>query len=289
MDEADRRPVAGFETLRDKFLGYYGSYAHPDAVAKGKLSNFQTAGENVVGVQQADLDLAPGETRELLVMLGLGTPQSHGNRIVAEFGNTARCQQELEKLKQSWHSLLEGVSVKTPDPEFDSMINVWNAYNALITFAWSRAASLIYNGERDGLGFRDTVQDFLGVTTLLKEQMRPRLELMLTGQVECGGAIPVIKPFSHKPGHEPTPRKEEFRSDDCLWFFNAVPAYVAETGDIDFYKKVLPYADNGQATVLGHLAARWNSISNAAAAMVCPADWRPTGTIAASLVTSVKA
>ena len=58
--------------------------------------------------------------------------------------------------------------------EFDSMINVWNAYNALITYAWSRAASLIYNGERDGLGFRDTVQDFLGVTALLKEEMRPR-------------------------------------------------------------------------------------------------------------------
>ena len=45
------------------------------------------------------------------------------------------------------------------------MINVWNAYNALITYAWSRSASLIYNGERDGLGFRDTVQDMLGNLT----------------------------------------------------------------------------------------------------------------------------
>jgi cellobiose phosphorylase len=149
--------------------------------------------------------------------------------------------------------MLGAVEIKTPDAEFDSMVNVWNAYNSLITYAWSRAASLIYNGERDGLGFRDTVQDFLGVTPLLKEKMRDRLELMLTGQVACGGAIPVIKPFSHNPGHEPEPPKEEFRSDDCLWFFDAVPAYVAETGEVDFYKKVLPYADHGQASVLGHL------------------------------------
>ncbi|MFB3895715.1 MAG: GH36-type glycosyl hydrolase domain-containing protein [bacterium] len=246
-------PITAFETLRENFIGNYGTYAQPKAMATGKLTNFQTAGENVVGVQQVDLELQPGETKELIVMLGLGTPDSHGKKLVAEFGNSVRCEQELQKLKSSWHAMLGAVQVKTPDSEFDSMINVWNAYNALITYAWSRSASLIYNGERDGLGFRDTVQDFLGVTPLLKETMRDRLELMLTGQVECGGAIPVINPFTHQPGKEPTPAKEHFRSDDCLWFFNAVPAYVDETGDIEFYKKVLPYADHGEATVLGHL------------------------------------
>jgi len=68
---------------------------------------------------------------------------------------------EFEALKRHWHGLLEAVKVKTPDPDFDHMANVWGAYNALITYAWSRHASMIYNGERDGLGFRDTVQDFL--------------------------------------------------------------------------------------------------------------------------------
>ena len=32
-----------------------------------------------------------------------------------------------------------------------------------------------------------------------------------------------------------------------------MPAYVDETGDLDFYNKVLPYADQGEATVFGHL------------------------------------
>lgn len=246
-------PVVAFETLRDRFLGNYGTYASPEALARGSLTNFQTAGENVVGVQQVNLELEPGQSEELLVLLGLGTPESHGRRTTEVFGNSERCEAELLRLKGHWHSLLEGVRVKTPDPEFDSMINVWNAYNALIAYTWSRSASLIYNGERDGLGFRDTVQDFLGVTPLLKERMQDRLELMLTGQVECGGAMPLIRPFTHRPGHETPPPKEHFRSDDCLWFFNAVPAYVAETGNRDFYDKVLPYADRGEATVLGHL------------------------------------
>ena len=246
--------VVGFETLREHFLGNYGRYDCPEALATGApLRNFETEGENVVGVQQLDVELAPGETRELIVMLGLGTAETHGSRTVAEFGSSERCERELAALKRRWHSLLEGVRVKTPDAEFDSMVNVWNAYNALVTYAWSRSASLIYNGERDGLGFRDTVQDFLGVTPLLKERMRDRLELMLTGQVSTGGAMPLVRPFRHRPGHETPPAKERYRSDDALWFFNAVPAYVAETGDLAFYTKVLPYADTGEATVFGHL------------------------------------
>ena len=246
-------PLAGVETAREKFIGGYGGYAAPAVVVNGRCSNFLTEGENVVGGQQANLVLKPGETRELIVLLGLGTVQSHGRRTVAEFGNPDRCETEFQKLKAAWHAPLENLQVETPDREFDHMINVWNAYNALITYAWSRSASLVYNGERDGLGFRDTVQDMLGAIPLLKEGVQPRLELMLTGQLANGGAIPVIKPFSHKPGHEAPPPDEEYRSDDCLWFFNAVPAFVAETGRLDFYTKVLPYADHGEATVLGHL------------------------------------
>ncbi len=246
-------PRVGVETTRERFCGTYGGYAAPEAVVQGRCTNFLAEGDNVVGGQQADLVLAPGETREIVVLLGLGTVASHGRRTVAEFGNGERCEAEFDKLVAAWHAPLQKLQVETVDPEFDHMVNVWNAYNALITYSWSRSASLIYNGERDGLGFRDTVQDILGATALLGEGVRDRLELMLTGQLANGGAIPVIKPFTHRPGHEKAPPDEEYRSDDCLWFFNTVPAYVAETGDAGFYRKVLPYADRGEATVLGHL------------------------------------
>ena len=245
--------LAGVETVREKFLGSYGGYAAPEVVAKGKCSNFLAEGDNVVGGQQANLTLKPGETRELIVLLGLGTVKSHGRKTVAKFGTSAACEAEFQKLKAHWHAPLENLQVSTPDREFDAMVNTWNAYNALITYAWSRSASLVYTGERDGLGFRDTVQDMLGAIPLLKDGVQPRLELMLTGQLSNGGAIPVIKPFSHRPGHEAPPPDEEYRSDDCLWFFNTIPAFVAETGQLDFYRKVLPYADRGEATVFGHL------------------------------------
>ena len=271
-------PLAGYETVRERFLGsVYNTYANPQAVIDGRCSNFLAEGENACGTLQVELELQPGETRELIAMLGLGTPASHGYAARAEFGTPGRCEAELQKLKAHWHGLLGGVKVKTPDAEFDSMANVWGAYNALITYTWSRHASLVYNGERDGLGFRDTVQDFLGAMPMLKDQIRARLELMLTGQVSNGGAMPVVAPFSHTPGKMPPPKREEYRSDDCQWFFNAIPDYVAETGDVDFYKKVLPYADQGEATVLGHLrrALEFNLERSGANGLPCGlhADW----------------
>jgi N,N'-diacetylchitobiose phosphorylase len=247
-------PLVGHDTDREKFLGSpYRTYANPLVVEQGHCTGSLAWGDNACGTLQMDVDLAPGESRELVVMMGMGLAETEGRRIRAEFGTPERARTELARLKAHWHGQLGALTCRTPDPEFDSMVNVWNAYNCLITYAWSRAASLIYNGERDGLGYRDTVQDLLGVMSLIPAEAGKRLELMITGQCANGGAMPVIKPFEHRPGQEKQPAENAFRSDDCMWLFNTVPAYVKETGDLAFYRKVLPYADCGEDTVLGHL------------------------------------
>ncbi|MGW8249776.1 MAG: GH36-type glycosyl hydrolase domain-containing protein, partial [Anaerolineales bacterium] len=97
------------------------------------------------------------------------------------------------------------------------------------------------------------------------------------GQLSNGGAMPVVKPFEHHPGCEMPPDPQEYRSDDCLWFFNALPAYVAETGDLDFYHEVLPFADQGEATIYEHLrrALEFNLQRRGAHGLPCglSADW----------------
>ena len=270
-------PLTGYDTSRAAFLGTYGSYQNPAAVARGCCSNSNAYGDNACGSMQTDVELQPGESVELLVLLGIGEARTIGQSTFARFGTIERAKQELDDLKRYWHGKLESFSVNTPDADLDHYINIWGLYNCLITFNWSRSASLVYNGERDGLGFRDSVQDVLGVLAAIPQQARERLELMLTGQVASGGAIPVIKPFGHTPGQEEPPAPEDYRSDDCLWFFNAVPAYVQESGDEDFYTKVLPYADQGEDTVLGHLrrALEFNLERTGVHGLPCglAADW----------------
>lgn len=270
-------PVSGYDLSRETFIGAYGSYANPAIVASGKSTNSTTYGDNSCGSLRAEVELAPGESKELLVLLGVGDALIEGKDAVKNFGALSQVETELAKVKNYWHSRLESLSCETPDKDFNSMVNVWNAYNCLITYAWSRAASFVYNGERNGLGFRDTVQDILAVLPAITEEAGKRLELMISGQFSNGGALPVVKPFQHKPGTIKEIPAGEFRSDDCLWFFNTVPAYVAETGDLNFYNKVIPYADKGEATVLGHLrrALEFNIERSGANNLPCglAADW----------------
>ena len=244
--------VSGFDTSREAFLGTYGSYKEPAAVIAGKCSGSNAYGDNFCGSFQSDLELAAGETKELIVLFGIGDAWTTGKKTAQEFGNAERADQEFEKLKKNWHAKLGSFKAMTPDEDINHTVNVWGLYNCLITFAWSRAASLVYNGERDGLGYRDSVQDILGVAAAIPQEAEARLVRMISGQCQNGGAVPVIsKDFN--AGHEKAPKPEEFRSDDCQWFFNSIPCYVAETGDFDFYKKVVPYADGGEATVFEHL------------------------------------
>jgi len=245
--------IVGFDTDREKFIGAYRGYANPLVVEQGRCGNSIAVGDNGCGVFQTDLEINPGESKELLVLLGIGQAEVEGRAAVGEFSDIKKAQHEFENVKSHWHSRLKSMTVKTPDPQFDSMMNMWSPYNCLITYVWSRAASIVYAGERDGLGYRDTVQDLLGVLSIIPDEAEKRLELMMTGQASTGGAMPVVKQFSHHPGHEKPPSENEYRSDDCLWLFNTVPAYVKETGHVDFYRKVFPYADKGKDTVLGHM------------------------------------
>ena len=269
--------VAGYDTSREAFLGPYRGYHNPLVVEGGACTGSDAYGDNACGTLQTDLDLAPGESREMMFLLGIGDARTTGKEVVEEFGSVERADEELRRLKASWHAKLGSLVVETPDEDLNHTVNVWGPYNALVASAWSRAASLVYNGERDGLGFRDSVQDVLGVVAAVPGEARERLELMLTGQVSNGGALPIVKPFEHEPGRESPPADEAYRSDDCLWFFNAVPAYVHETGDVGFYEKVLPYADAGRATVLGHLrrALEFNLDRTGAHGLPCglSADW----------------
>jgi cellobiose phosphorylase len=245
--------IAGFDTDRDVFISPYRGYANPMVVEKGRCTGSKAFGDDGCGSIQIDISLDPGETRELVVLMGVGKAAVEGKRTVKEFGAIAKVKAEFEKLRKYWRNRIEGLTVSTPDAQFNSMMNMWSPFNCLMTYSWSRMASLIYSGERDGLGYRDTVQDFMGVMQIIPDEAKERLELMITGQCSTGGAMPIVMAFTHKPGKEKPPGEDEYRSDDCLWLFNAITTYVKETGDTDFFNQVLPYADRGKATVLGHL------------------------------------
>lgn len=254
MMQAGELEVKGYDFERESFLGSNGSYSNPQAVISGTCSNSEAYGDTSCVAFQSGINLAPGENKELIILMGAGKAEKVGVKIRQEFGSSEAAAAEFAKLKSYWHGRLGKIIVDSPDPAFNSMVNVWNAYNALMTFEWSRTCSLVYNGiDRDGFGFRDTVQDILGVLPSIPKEAKERLKLMLSGQESLGGAQPVVDPVFFKAGKMPKVDPGIQRADDCLWFFNTVPAYVNETGDVDFYREVVSFADAGAGTVFEHL------------------------------------
>ena len=152
---------------RDSFVGAYRGYANPKGIEEGLKGdlNYNT---NSCGALQSDIVLQPGETKEIIYVLGQ-RPEAVAAEIIAKYEKDGVVEAEIAELKEFWHSKLANLSVNTPDADFNNMINVWNAYNCFITFIWSRAASFQYCGLRNGYGYRDTVQDIQGIIHLAPE------------------------------------------------------------------------------------------------------------------------
>lgn len=246
---------------REKFIGRYHGYGNPAGVISGDLGNELGYNENGCGALAATVTLGAGETKEIAFLLGMKY-RDEAEEILAVYDNPSEtCERELRELITYWHEKLSHFQVKTPDAVFNTMINTWNAYNCFMTFIWSRAASFVYCGLRNGYGYRDTVQDIQGIIHLAPEMAVEKIRFMLSAQVDNGGGLPLVK-FTHDPGHEDTPEDASYvqetghpayRADDALWLFPTVYKYVSESGNMAFMDEVIPFANRGEGTVYEHL------------------------------------
>ena len=253
-------PVESYTGRREQFLGRK-RFDAPAAVAEGRCDNSLNYNGNPCGALQMKAELAEGESVTAAFLLGQKT-EDEARSILDGYRDTEKkTDAEHQALKEYWHGELGHLKVCTPDKNFDAMVNTWNAFQCFTTFVWSRAASLIYCGERNGYGYRDTVQDIQGIIHLDPEMARKQLTFMLSAQVHHGAGLPLVK-YSHNPGYEDTPEQESYvkatghphyRADDALWLFPTVYKYIAETGNTAYLDEEVPFADHDTGTVREHL------------------------------------
>ncbi|MBR7009265.1 MAG: N,N'-diacetylchitobiose phosphorylase [Ruminococcus sp.] len=256
--------VSHYNGSLDSFIGPYRDYGDPIAVERGNCDDGLNFNSNCCGALQSDITLADGETAELVFILGQKKPDE-AQKIIAEYEQKGKVDAELKELVDYWHGKLDNFAVNTPSEEFNNMVNVWNAYQCFITFIWSRAASFIYCGLRNGYGYRDTVQDIQGIIHIDPELAADKIRFMISAQVDNGGGLPLVK-FDHKAGFENCPDENDpnseyaqqtghpsYRADDALWLFPTVAKYIGESGNKAFLDEVIVYANGGEDTVYDHL------------------------------------
>jgi cellobiose phosphorylase len=244
--------LAGFDTQREAFLGAYRGWDAPAAVEAGCMSDSIACGWQPMGAHHVRISLQAGEQKKVIFILGYHeNPQNEKfdppasrtinkrsvNPVIARYLEAGTVENAFQALRAYWDDLLDKLRVITPDEHTNRMVNIWNAYQVMITFNISRSASYFESGIGRGMGFRDSNQDLLGFVHLIPERARQRILDLAATQLRDGGAYHQYQPLTKRGNNDVG---SNF-NDDPLWLVLAAAAYIKESGDWEILDEAVPY------------------------------------------------
>lgn len=241
--------IDAFDCHKEKYFGRYNDSQNSETLKRGKLGNNNVRGEDVVAALEKKLILKPGQEKEIVVILGVAESKRDLKRI-AKFKNLKFAKDSLESVKSYWKEALDKIVVKTPDPDFDLMVNIWGRYQLYAITCWRGTSQ--YHGGEGGLGYRDTAQDIEGLLALDLDLAREKLDKILFYQYNSGHAV---SGFSDVEGSWDKQSGSIVigKADVAVWLVFTVISYLKETGDFKFLKKEYGFHDGGKATVYEHI------------------------------------
>ena len=265
--------VDGFDTDRETFMGLYNGFDTPDAVMEGSCRNSVAHGWSPIAAHQLDITLAPGESRELVFVLGyIENAQEEkweskgvinkapARELMARFDTPAKVDAAFAELKAYWDDLLSRFSVRTGDTRLDRMVNIWNQYQCMVTFCFSRSASFFESGIGRGMGFRDSNQDLVGFVHQIPARARERIIDIASTQFPDGGCYHQYQPLTKRGNND----IGGGFNDDPMWLVFGTVAYIKETGDFSILDAPVPF-DNvpgSEVPLLEHLRVSFDHVIN---------------------------
>ncbi|MCC5928627.1 MAG: hypothetical protein JJU28_05215 [Cyclobacteriaceae bacterium] len=257
-------PVQGYDTDRESFFGLYNGFHEPQTVVEGKPRNSEAHGWSPIASHYLEITLQPGEIREFNFVLGYvempddkkwsspGIINKKEARIMVEqFATPVQVELALESLKYYWDKLLGVFELTEGEEPLRRMVNIWNPYQCMITYNFSRSASFFESGIGRGMGFRDSNQDLIGFLHMAPDRARERIIDIASTQFEDGGAYHQYQPLTKRGNHE---IGGNF-NDDPLWLILSVSQYIKETGDWSILNEDVPFNndESNKATLFEHL------------------------------------
>ncbi|MBT8301371.1 MAG: glycosyl transferase [Maribacter sp.] len=253
-------PIDGFDTDRESFLGLYNDFDNPDVVNEGAPKNTIAHGWSPIASHYVEIELKPGEQRDLIFMLGYVEVakdekweakgiinKQPAKAMVAKFNTIEKIDLAYEELQAYWDRLLGKINIVSGDERLDRMVNIWNQYQCMVTFNMSRSASFFESGIGRGMGFRDSNQDLIGFVHQIPERARERIFDIASTQFEDGSCYHQYQPLTKK-GNSAV--GGDF-NDDPLWLILSTTEYIKETGDFSLLDEMVPF-DNDVSRSKSH-------------------------------------
>ena len=253
---ASSEAPVGYTCNREDFVGLARDLADPIVVETGTPSNAPSPRGNSIGSLTHDIELAPGQERQIVYIMGATERPAEIDRVVARFADPAEVVSAFRALRDDWAAYLSRFTVETPDADTNAMLNFWNQVQCRTTLYWSRFVSGYETGLGRGMGTRDSGQDTLGTMHTVPDHVRRMLTTIWKMQFADGHTWHQFFPLTLEGGPGLAgehPSSPQWFSDDHLWLIISVCAYLRETGDFDYLDQLVPYVDHAEETVWEHM------------------------------------
>ncbi|HLP18030.1 MAG TPA: glycosyl transferase, partial [Bacteroidota bacterium] len=261
---AASEPVSGYDTSRDAFVGVHNGLDAPRAILEGACTDSIAYGWVPIGVHQIDLELAPGESKDVNFILGYAENPTEEKflpngairkdefeRVRSQYLATPCVLEAFEQSREYWKGLLSAYQASTPDAIVNRMANIWNQYQCMVTFNLSRSTSMYESGIGRGMGYRDSNQDVLGFVHMIPSRARQRILDIASTQLSDGTCYHQYQPLTKKGNAD----IGGGFNDDPLWLILSTSAYIKETGDHSILEAQAGFADikDSTSTLMDHL------------------------------------
>jgi cyclic beta-1,2-glucan synthetase len=218
---------------RTEFIGRNGSLSEPAALKRDRLSNRTGAGLDPCAALQVEVEIAPGDTTDVICLLGQAESQQEAQRLIQKYREDLAVEQALLRTTRWWDNILGTIQVETPILSINFLINRWLLYQTLSCRIWGRSAFYQSGG---AFGFRDQLQDVMTLLYASPGLAREHILHAASRQFKEGD----VQHWWHLPSGSGI--RSRF-SDDLLWLPYVVAQYVRVTGDIKILEEEIPFLD----------------------------------------------
>jgi len=216
---------------RLEFIGRTGSLLNPRAMTRRHLTNRVGAGLDPCAALQSMIELAPGQSTQVIFILGAASNEDEARHILRRLSSDSSTRQALEAVWSGWPRRLNAIYVETPDRAFNFLANHWLLYQCISCRIWGKSGFYQSGG---AFGFRDQLQDTMALLHTMPEVLRAQLLINASRQFTEGD----VQHWWHPPLGRGV---RTLFSDDYLWLPLATARYVLATGDRGVLDEMIPY------------------------------------------------
>lgn len=283
------QPVQGYDTDRDTFIGAYNGFDSPQAVTAGQPGMSVAHGWSPIASHYLEVELLPGQSKDFVFVLGYVEYENRADKwkskgvinktqareTIARFDTTEKVNTAFDQLRNYWDDLLNVYTLQSDDEKLNRMVNIWNQYQCMITFNFSRSASFFESGIGRGMGFRDSNQDLVGFVHQIPTRARSRIIDIASTQFADGGCYHQYQPLTKRGNND----IGGGFNDDPMWLIFGTVAYLKETGDFSILDELVPFDNQpgSEQTLFRHLTVSFDHVVNNLGPHLLPligrADW----------------